>query len=65
MTEPGISLALARLRADQISRVRYDLSLDVTGPDQAQGMVTIQFERRAGSGDLVLDFRGPRCRALR
>ncbi len=62
--EPGISLALARLRATQISDVRYDIALDVTAPDHAAGMVTIRFRRRAGTGDLVLDFRGPMLSTL-
>ena len=56
---PGISLALARRRARQISNLHYDLSLDLTGADSAAGTVDIGFDRAASSGDLVLDFRGP------
>jgi aminopeptidase N len=59
LVQPGISQALAQRRTTQISNLHYDLSLDITAPDQASGMVVISFDRRAGSGDLVLDFRGP------
>lgn len=59
LLQPGISLALAQHRAKQIANVRYDLSLDLTGQDRAAGSVKIRFDRRANSGDLVLDFRGP------
>ncbi|SEN04159.1 Membrane alanyl aminopeptidase Metallo peptidase. MEROPS family M01 [Sphingomonas gellani] len=55
----GVSLALARRRAMQIAKVRYDLALDVTAPDAATGSVGIAFDRRVRSGDLLLDFRGP------
>ncbi|WP_375383013.1 M1 family metallopeptidase [uncultured Sphingomonas sp.] len=58
MVGPGVSLALAQRRATQIADIRYDLSLDVTAPDRATGAVTIAFDRRARTGDLVLDFRG-------
>lgn len=58
-TASGIPLALARRRATQIARVRYDLSLDLTGDDAATGTASIGFDRAAGTGDLVLDFRGP------
>ncbi|WP_298090672.1 M1 family aminopeptidase [uncultured Sphingomonas sp.] len=59
LSVPGISLALAQARARAISDIRYDLSLDVTGADRATGTVTTSFQRRANSGDLVMDFRGP------
>jgi len=55
---PGIALALARRRAVQISDVRYDLAFDVTASDKASGSVAIAFQRKARSGDLILDFRG-------
>lgn len=55
---PGIAHALAERRARQIANVRYDLSLDLTGEDSAIGDAVIRFDRVAGSGDLVLDFRG-------
>ncbi|WP_235927563.1 M1 family metallopeptidase [Sandarakinorhabdus rubra] len=55
---PGISQALARHRARQLSDVHYDLALDLTGTDRADGQVTARFTWRAGSGDVVLDFRG-------
>jgi aminopeptidase N len=55
----GISRRLADYRAARIRDVRYQLSLDVTARDTARGRVRIQF-RRVGSGDAILDFRGPR-----
>ena len=55
---PGISLALAQQRKRQISDVRYDIALDLTGTDRAEGLVTAHFAWRRGSGDVVLDFRG-------
>ncbi len=55
---PGISLALARRRARQVSDVRYDIALDLTGRERAEGRLTARFRWRAGSGDVVLDFRG-------
>ncbi len=58
-TSPGIALALAQRRSTQISDIAYDITLDLTGADIAGGTVTTAFTRRAGSGDLVLDFRGP------
>ena len=54
----GISRDLADYRAARISNVRYDLSLDVTAHDTARGRVTIAFAR-VGSGDAIVDFRGP------
>lgn len=56
---PGIAHALAERRAAQISDLHYDLSLDLTDEASATGAVAIRFDRAAGSGDLVLDFRGP------
>jgi aminopeptidase N len=56
---PGISEALARLRAATITEVRYDLALDLTSADSAVGRVTIDF-RRSGGHDVILDFRGRR-----
>lgn len=56
---PGIAHTLAERRAAQIANVRYDLSLDLTGEARASGTIAIRFDRVAGSGDLVLDFRGP------
>lgn len=64
LLQPGVSLALAQRRAAQISNLRYQLSLDITVPDHASGMVEIRFDRRAASGDLVLDFRGPTLAAM-
>lgn len=62
---PGISLALARQRALQLSDVHYEISLDLTGTDRAEGHVTARFMWRAGSGDVVLDFRGGTIDELR
>lgn len=59
LMQPGVSLELARHRAATLREVRYLLELDVTAADSAPGRVTATFERAAGSGDLVLDFRGP------
>lgn len=55
---PGIAHPLAQRRAAQISGLRYDLALDLTGADTATGLAQIRFNRAARSGDLVLDFRG-------
>jgi aminopeptidase N len=58
---PGVSEALARWRALRVREVRYDLVLDLTrhARDTVAGRVTVRFVR-AGGGDAVLDFRGPR-----
>ncbi len=58
---PGVSHALAELRATRIRSVRYALTLDVTRPDTAVGRVTIRFNLK-GPGDVILDFRGPLLR---
>ena len=57
LTVPGVSLALARHRAEYIRDVRYDLVLDVTGSDSAVGRVAVRFHMRR-AGDVILDFRG-------
>lgn len=59
LLQPGISQALAERRVTQIANVRYDLSLDLTQPDRAIGLVHTTFDRHADTGGLVLDFRGP------
>ena len=59
LMQPGVSLELARHRAATLSDVRYLLELDLTAQDSAPGRVTATFQRAAGAGDLVLDFRGP------
>lgn len=64
LMQRGISRTLARYRSARISDVRYDLALDVTGRDTARGRVTVTFARR-GSGDVILDFRGPRVWDIR
>ncbi len=56
---PGVSLALARHRAQTIRDVRYELTLDVTARDSAVGRVIARFHRYRGA-DLILDFRGRR-----
>jgi aminopeptidase N len=61
---PGVSLELARERAATLSDVRYSLALDVTGRDSARGSVVVEVQRR-GSGDMVLDFRGPSLKRVR
>ena len=54
---PGVSQALARYRAERISDVRYELSLDFADRDTARGIVTVTFSMREAS-DVILDFRG-------
>ncbi|MDQ6887308.1 MAG: M1 family aminopeptidase [Gemmatimonadota bacterium] len=53
----GISRELAMERAAQVSRLRYELTLDVTARDSATGHVTVRFDW-SGRGDVILDFRG-------
>ncbi|HEU0054052.1 MAG TPA: M1 family aminopeptidase [Longimicrobium sp.] len=65
VTSPGIPLELARRRAGSLSDVRYDLALEVSAADTAPGSVRVSFSRKAGAGDLVLDFRGPRLGEVR
>jgi aminopeptidase N len=57
LTTRGVSIELARYRAQRISAVRYDLALDVTRRDTAIGRVRVSFTKRGG-GDVILDFRG-------
>ena len=57
LMQPGISLALAKRRAAQITNIRYDIGLDVTAADRAVGAIEIRFDRRTDD-DLILDFRG-------
>jgi aminopeptidase N len=54
---PGVSLELARYRAERISDVRYDLSFDFGNRDTASGSVRVRFKHR-GVSDVILDFRG-------
>lgn len=58
LTGPGISLPLARYRAERVEGVRYDLLLRVDESDSAPGRVTVRFRRRR-AGDVILDYRGP------
>ena len=58
LMDAGVSHELAAYRAARIRNVRYDLSLDVTARDTARGHVRVAFTR-VGSGDAILDFRGP------
>lgn len=60
---PGVSLALARLRAREVADVRYHLALDVTAPDSARGTVQVRWTR-TGTGDAILDFRGRRLNSI-
>jgi aminopeptidase N len=64
LMRPGVSLELARHRAATLDGVRYRLELDVTAQDSAPGRVVATFQRAAGAGDLVLDFRGPSLGAV-
>lgn len=54
---PGVSLELARYRAERVANVRYELTVDVTRRDTAIGNVRVHFNRRR-DGDVILDFRG-------
>ena len=58
LIRPGISHDLAVHRAARLSNVRYRVELDLTQRDKADGRVAIEVRRKAGAGDLVLDFRG-------
>jgi len=57
--EPGVSLALAKYRAETISGINYELSLTVPeSRDEAiEGRVTITFQLSDSSQPLQLDFR--------
>ena len=59
LTGPGVSLELARHRAQTVRDVRYDLAFDVSPIDSAIGRVTVRWIR-SGTGDVILDFRGKR-----
>ena len=63
LTGKGVSIELARHRAATISNVRYDLSLNVTAPDSANGGVTVRWTR-ADTGTAILDFRGRRLNSI-
>ena len=56
---PGVSIALARLRAGTVRDVRYDLNLDLRALDSARGRVAIRW-KRTGDADAFIDFRGRR-----
>ncbi|HEX6746034.1 MAG TPA: M1 family aminopeptidase [Longimicrobium sp.] len=65
LMQPGISRELARARAATLAEVRYDLWLDLTQRDSAQGVARMALTRRAGAGDLIADFRGPTLAEVR
>ncbi len=65
LMQSGISHDLALRRAAVLSDVRYDLSLDLTRRDRADGEVEIQVRRRPAAGDLIVDFRGPSLTGVR
>lgn len=54
---PGVSLELARYRAEQVANVRYELAVDITRRDTVIGHVRLNFNRKR-DGDVILDFRG-------
>ncbi len=58
LTDPGISLALARERADRISDLRYALHLTLPSDPAAPiaGALTIAFRLSAAGTPLLLDF---------
>ncbi len=57
--EPGVSLALAGHRKSVISRLGYDLKLEIPASKAAaiQGHETIRFHLAAATADLQLDFK--------
>jgi len=55
----GVSRTLATARAAQIRDVRYELMLNLTERDSANGTVTVRF-KVAKPSDVILDFRGQR-----
>ncbi|MEO7218476.1 MAG: M1 family aminopeptidase, partial [Gemmatimonadaceae bacterium] len=63
MMGAGISRDLAVYRSARVSDVRYELALNVAGRDTARGEIIISFKRK-GSGDGILDFRGPRISSM-
>ena len=60
LTDPGVSLDLARHRAATLSDIRYDVAFRIPADRDADvtGTVTISFDR-AGADPLVLDFADP------
>ncbi|MEP6832258.1 MAG: M1 family aminopeptidase [Gemmatimonas sp.] len=56
---PGVAIQLAQLRARTVADVRYALTLDVTAPDSAVGIVRVNWTR-SDVNDAFLDFRGRR-----
>ncbi len=64
LTDPGISLELARHRAATLSDVAYDIRLDVTDTAKARGSIEIIVNRKAAAEDLIIDFRGPELRSV-
>jgi aminopeptidase N len=60
LTGPGVSIALAQLRARTVSDVRYGIVFDLYADSThttAAGKVAIHW-MRAGSDDAIVDFRG-------
>src|SRR5687768_11136532 len=57
LMSPGISLELARYRAERVANVRYALAFDVSRRDTVLGNVRISFTAKK-PGDVILDFRG-------
>lgn len=57
--QAGVSLALATQRAATLSDIRYALQLRLPAQqdEPVTGTVTVQFQRTAEAGPLVLDFR--------
>jgi aminopeptidase N len=57
--EPGVSLELARWRAQHYRDVRYALEFDLrAGADAVEGRVEVSVAFRGAPEDLVLDWRG-------
>jgi aminopeptidase N len=53
---PNLTLTEAQLRAAQISHVTYVLSMDITDAKTFTGTEVIEFDWRASTQDLLLDF---------
>ena len=63
-TAPGVSLELARRRANTLENVAYSIRLDVTDTARAPGTIDISVVRKPSAHDLIIDFRGPELRSV-
>ncbi len=65
--EPGVSLALAKLRGLVINNVHYDISFRIPESKSAEvnGSETISFELKDNSQPLQIDFKGTKKQLLK